>query len=99
MGSDGSKGLKAIKDRNGIAVVQDPKFSKFNGMPQSAINMVKVDIIAPADELPKKIISFLNINKVKLSKVVKGVILRYSAQFQGFQNKSAFYFLRHFEES
>ena len=72
MGSDGSKGLKAIKDRNGIAVVQDPKSSKFSGMPQSAINMVKVDIIAPADELPKKIISFLRTNKVKLSKVLEG---------------------------
>lgn len=35
MGSDGSQGLKAIKEQNGITVVQDPLTAKFDGMPQS----------------------------------------------------------------
>ena len=57
MGSDGSMGLKAIKDNNGLTMVQDPKESKFEGMPNSAISAVQVDIIASADELPFKLVS------------------------------------------
>jgi two-component system, chemotaxis family, CheB/CheR fusion protein len=62
MGSDGSLGLKAIKEKNGIAVVQDPLTAKFDGMPQSAANSVIVDILAPANELPEKLIAFLKYN-------------------------------------
>ena len=59
MGSDGSLGLKAIKEKNGIVLVQDPLTAKFDGMPQSAVNAVNVDILAAANELPAKLISFL----------------------------------------
>ncbi len=59
MGSDGSAGLKAIKEKNGIVLVQDPQSAKFNGMPNSAIESCSVDIIASADELPERLLSFL----------------------------------------
>jgi two-component system, chemotaxis family, CheB/CheR fusion protein len=61
MGSDGSKGLKAIKEKNGIVLVQDPLTAKFDGMPRSAINAVIADILAAPDELPAKLIAFLKI--------------------------------------
>lgn len=68
MGSDGSIGLKAIKEKNGIVLVQDPQNSKFSGMPNSAIESVSADIIAPANELPVKLIAFLkNSPSVKLN--------------------------------
>ena len=59
MGSDGSLGLKAIKEKNGIVLVQSPDSAKFDGMPRSATEAVIADIIAPADELPAKLIDFL----------------------------------------
>ncbi len=59
MGSDGSLGLKAIKEKNGIVAVQDPSTAKFDGMPQSAVNAVVVDILAPSNELPEKLIALL----------------------------------------
>ena len=59
MGSDGSLGLKAIKEKNGIVLVQDPLTAKFDGMPNSAIASVNVDIKAEANELPAKLISLL----------------------------------------
>ncbi len=62
MGSDGSQGLKAIKAKNGMVLVQDPVSAKFDGMPRSAIDAVAADIIAPANELPGKLISFLKLN-------------------------------------
>jgi two-component system CheB/CheR fusion protein len=37
MGSDGTLGLNAIKEKNGIVAVQDPQCAKFDGMPNSAI--------------------------------------------------------------
>jgi two-component system, chemotaxis family, CheB/CheR fusion protein len=61
-GSDGSFGVKAIKEKNGIVLVQDSLTSNFNGMPNSAIDSVTVDIIASANELPAKLIAFLKNN-------------------------------------
>ena len=60
MGSDGSLGMKAIKEKNGIALVQDPSSAKFNSMPLNAIESVVPDIIAPVEELPAKLISLLH---------------------------------------
>jgi len=68
MGSDGSLGLKAIKEKNGIVLVQDPLTAKFDGMPQSAINAVLIDILAPANLLPTKLIEFLNYNPATVPK-------------------------------
>ncbi len=59
MGSDGSAGLRAIKEKNGIVAVQDPADAKFDSMPRSAIELVLSDIIAPARELPGRLIDFL----------------------------------------
>lgn len=62
MGSDGSKGIKAIKEEKGIVLVQDPKSAKFDRMPLSAINAVDVDVIAPAMELPERLLGITRIN-------------------------------------
>jgi len=59
MGSDGSIGIKAIKEKNGIVLVQEPSTAKFDGMPRSAIQAVTPDIIADADKLPEKLIELL----------------------------------------
>jgi len=59
MGSDGTLGLRAIKEKAGVVLVQEPTAAKFDGMPRSAIDAGLADIVAPADELPGKIISYL----------------------------------------
>jgi two-component system CheB/CheR fusion protein len=59
MGSDGSLGLRSIKEKNGIVMVQDPENAKFDSMPRNAINSVTADIVAPANELPSRLIEFL----------------------------------------
>jgi len=58
MGSDGSIGIRAIKEKNGIVMVQEPTTAKYNSMPHNAIDSVVVDIVAPANELPAKLINF-----------------------------------------
>jgi len=64
MGSDGSLGLKAIKEKHGIVAVQDPATAKFDSMPNSAMNAVVVDILATANELPRKLITLLKLSPV-----------------------------------
>jgi two-component system CheB/CheR fusion protein len=59
MGSDGSLGFKAIKEVNGFLLVQEPTDAKFEAMPRSAIDAVQVDIVAPANELPRRLMESL----------------------------------------
>jgi two-component system CheB/CheR fusion protein len=60
MGSDGTLGLKAVKENFGMAMVQDPASAKYDGMPRSAINTGMVDYVAAAEELPAKLIQYVN---------------------------------------
>ena len=59
MGSDGTLGLRAIKEKAGVVFVQKPETAKFDGMPRSAVDAGLADVIAPADELPARIMAYL----------------------------------------
>ncbi|BEH11796.1 hypothetical protein GSUET_34080 [Geobacter sulfurreducens subsp. ethanolicus] len=59
MGSDGTMGLRAIKENAGVVLVQEPASARFDSMPRSAIDAGLADLVAPAEELPAKIIEYL----------------------------------------
>lgn len=59
MGTDGTLGLKAIKEKGGVVLAQEPASAKFDSMPQSAIKTGLVDMVAPAEELIIKAIAYL----------------------------------------
>ncbi len=46
-GSDGSNGVKRIKESGGVVVVQDPQGAETDSMPKSAISAVAPDHITP----------------------------------------------------
>ncbi|MGW5720964.1 chemotaxis protein CheB [Amycolatopsis sp. NPDC003865] len=48
---DGAAGLRAIVDRGGLAVVQDPGDALYSGMPQSALAAVDAEFVLPVGEL------------------------------------------------
>jgi len=58
MGSDGTLGLRAIKEKGGIVLVQDPGSAKFDSMPRGANKAGLADFVAPAEELPEKLIAY-----------------------------------------
>lgn len=59
MGSDGTLGLRAIKEKAGVVLVQEPATAKFDGMPRSAVEAGLADIVAPVEALPGKILAYL----------------------------------------
>ncbi|MBF0513718.1 MAG: PAS domain-containing protein [Desulfovibrionaceae bacterium] len=59
MGSDGMLGLRAIKEKGGAGFAQDPATAKFDGMPRSSVEAGLADVVAPAGQLPEKILAFL----------------------------------------
>ncbi|MEI7733313.1 MAG: chemotaxis protein CheB [Verrucomicrobiota bacterium] len=59
MGSDGTLGLRAIKEKAGVVLVQEPATAKFDSMPRSAIEAGLADIVAPVAELPGRILAYL----------------------------------------
>jgi len=56
MGSDGCLGLRAIKERGGLGLAQDPADARFDSMPRAAIDAGLADLVGPAEELPGKIL-------------------------------------------
>lgn len=52
---DGTAGLWQIKDRNGLALVQDPEEAQHRSMPDSAIEHVDVDFVGTIDALATRI--------------------------------------------
>ena len=57
-GTDGTKGIKAIKAAGGMVVVQEPGTAKFDGMPRSAIDAGFVDYVLPPELMPEEIIEY-----------------------------------------
>lgn len=50
-GTDGSIGLKDVKEKCGFVIVQDPEDAMYDGMPRNAIITGAVDAILPVDEI------------------------------------------------
>ncbi|MCW3984654.1 MAG: chemotaxis response regulator protein-glutamate methylesterase [Candidatus Bathyarchaeota archaeon] len=60
MGSDGARGIKAIKEHGGITIAQDQKTSVVYGMPNVAYQTGCVDVVAPLDKIPRQILKACN---------------------------------------
>ncbi|MBF0471880.1 MAG: chemotaxis protein CheR, partial [Gammaproteobacteria bacterium] len=58
-GSDGTRGVRAIKEKVGMVMVQSEDTAAFDGMPRSAIATGLVDYILPPEEMPLHLTSFI----------------------------------------
>ncbi|MEW7983548.1 MAG: chemotaxis protein CheB [Candidatus Sedimenticola endophacoides] len=58
-GSDGTRGVRAIKERVGMVMVQSEDSAAFDGMPRSAVATGLVDYILPPEEMPEQLISYI----------------------------------------
>ena len=58
---DGAIGLKRVKERGGLTIVQDPNEAEHIGMPRSAIATGLVDWVLPAAEMPAKLVQYWDV--------------------------------------
>ncbi len=58
--SDGTKGLKLIKDHGGITIAQKIDTAAYNGMPHSAIESGMVDFILEPEKIPAKLVEIVS---------------------------------------
>lgn len=57
-GSDGTRGIKALKEEGGLVIVQEPSSAKFDGMPRSALNTGLADLTLVASEMGDNLVRF-----------------------------------------
>lgn len=62
-GSDGTLGIKRVKENGGIVLAQSPNDAEFNEMPRNAVNTKLVDVVLPVSELPEKILAIGEVAK------------------------------------
>ena len=55
-GADGSIGLRAVSERGGLVIAQDPGEAAFDGMSRSAIATGAVDLVLPTEQIPRALI-------------------------------------------
>jgi two-component system CheB/CheR fusion protein len=57
-GSDGSAGIRTIKEKGGMLMVQSPESTEFDGMPRSAISTGMADYVLPPAEMAEALFSY-----------------------------------------
>src|SRR5437764_6930617 len=68
--SDGVIGLKHIKAQGGVTIAQDPSEAEYDVMPRAAIDTGMVDWVLRAEQMPPKLIEFIeNEQRIQLPPV------------------------------
>jgi two-component system CheB/CheR fusion protein len=57
-GTDGTSGLRAIKEHGGLTLAQAPETARYESMPESAIAAGLVDAALPVEEMPARLLSY-----------------------------------------
>jgi len=67
MGTDGETGVRMIKEKLGMTMVQAPETADFRSMPETSIKTNLVDYVLHPQEMPGKLIQYLNHPAIKES--------------------------------
>src|SRR5204863_1234043 len=58
-GTDGTLGVKAIKEELGMVMAQDVNSAKYEGMPSSAVDTGLVDYVLAPDKMPAQLVNYV----------------------------------------
>ena len=73
-GSDGTLGIRSIKEMGGMVIVQDEHSAKFDGMPRSSIATGLVDFVLPPEKMPEALMNFIKHPFVKKEKSLENIL-------------------------
>ncbi len=65
-GSDGSRGIRTVKEYGGLVMVQQPESAKFGGMPTVAVETRLADVVAPAEKLASSLLAYFQNAKLPI---------------------------------
>jgi len=60
LGADGETGIRMIKEKLGMCMVQDPENAEYSSMPLAAIKTHLTDFVLTPEEMPGRLIRYLN---------------------------------------
>lgn len=72
-GSDGTRGVRNVKENGGIIVVQDAATAKFGGMPEAAIATGLADFILSPADMPAELLNFVGQPRSSTAKRVPAI--------------------------
>ena len=58
-GTDGSVGIKDVKEVGGLIMVQQPEDAEYDSMPRAALSTGLVDVMLPAAQLAQKLVDYI----------------------------------------
>jgi two-component system CheB/CheR fusion protein len=64
-GTDGTLGVKAIKEGGGLVMVESPETAQYDGMARSALTTGVVDQVLPVERLPEALLGYIEHAYVK----------------------------------
>lgn len=59
-GTDGAMGVRAVKERGGTVIVEDPATAQFTGMPEAAVASGAADFVLPLDEIAPVVVRLVD---------------------------------------
>jgi len=66
-GSDGTSGMKRVKELGGVTFAQEPADAEYDSMPRSAITTGLVDYVLPVEQMPAQLLAYMrNAAKIRL---------------------------------
>jgi len=72
-GADGAQGLKRIKERGGVAIVQAPQDAEFADMPSAAVATGVADFVLPVVDMPQRLLELWgNARRIWLPAMAEG---------------------------
>jgi two-component system CheB/CheR fusion protein len=80
-GSDGSRGIRAVKDVGGLVLVQTPESAAFDGMPRAAKATQLADFILPPGEMAGELYRYFDHHQSGMVKIER-LFREQSAEFQ-----------------
>ena len=75
-GSDGTLGIRSIKEHGGMVIAQDDRSAKFDGMPRSSISTGMVDYILTPEEMPEALLNYIKHPFIQKTKKIENQITR-----------------------
>lgn len=102
-GSDGTRGIRTIKEKGGLVMVQDVQSAKFDGMPSNALATGLADFVLPPDDMPGQLVryaahpggvqngesvSVLKDDRSRLNKIYQILLTRHGVDFSQYKQNT-----------